>query len=86
VIMVGNVDPGSVALNPAMSVLKEIDVLGSSHATHDDLKKVIELVSRGAIEPSIARFVPIEEVASVHESMESRMSSGRFVLIHGDAQ
>lgn len=86
VIMVGNVDPGSVPLNPAMSVLKEIDVLGSAHATLDDLKKVIELVSRGAIEPNIAQFIPIEDVASAHEAMKSRISSGRFVLTYGDAR
>jgi D-arabinose 1-dehydrogenase-like Zn-dependent alcohol dehydrogenase len=81
-VIVGNVDPGSVPLNPAMSILKELDFIGSAHATLADLKKVIDLVARGEIEPEIAAFVPVEEAARAHRMMEDRSTSGRVVLTH----
>jgi len=84
-VIVGNVDPGSVQLNPAMAILKEIDLLGSAHATLADLKKVIDLVERGLIEPEIADFMPVEEAARAHRLMEERATSGRVVLVHKDA-
>lgn len=81
-VIVGNVDPGSVPLNPAMAILKEIDFLGSAHATLADLKKVVDLVARGLIEPEIADFLPVEEASRAHRMMENRATSGRVVLLH----
>lgn len=81
-VFVGNVDPGPVPFNPAMSILKELDFIGSAHATLSDLRKVIDLVARGEIEPEIAAFVPVEEAARAHEMMEERSTSGRVVLTH----
>ncbi len=81
-VIVGNVDPGSVPLNPAMSILKELDFIGSAHATLADLKKVIDLVSRGEIEPEIAAFLPMEQATEAHAMMEDRSTSGRVVLTH----
>ena len=83
-VVVGNVDPGSVQLNPAMSILKEIDIIGSAHATLADLKKVIDLVARDLIEPEIAAFVPVAEAGRAHQMMEDRSTSGRVVLMHED--
>lgn len=81
-VIVGNVDPGSVPLNPAMAILKELDLIGSAHATLADLKKVIDLVARGEIEPEIAAFVPVAEASRAHRMMEDRSTSGRVVLTH----
>ncbi len=81
-VVVGNVDPGPVPFNPAMSILKELDFIGSAHATLSDLRKVIDLVARGEIEPEIAAFVPVEEAARAHAMMEERSTSGRVVLTH----
>lgn len=84
-VIVGNVDPGSVPLNPAMSILKELDFIGSAHATLDDLAKVIDLVERGKINPEIAEFVPVAEAERAHRIMEDRSVSGRVVLVHDKA-
>jgi D-arabinose 1-dehydrogenase-like Zn-dependent alcohol dehydrogenase len=81
-VIVGNVDPGPVALNPAMAILKEIDFIGSAHATVADLKKVLELVASGAIKPDIAKSLPIAEASSAHRLMEERKTIGRVVLLH----
>jgi acryloyl-coenzyme A reductase len=82
-VLVGNVDPGPVPLNPAMAILKEIDFIGSAHATVADLQKVIDLVSSGEITPDIAEFVPIKDAAHAHRLMEERKATGRVVLVHG---
>jgi acryloyl-coenzyme A reductase len=81
-VIVGNVDPGNVPLNPAMAILKELDFIGSAHATLSDLTRVIDLVARGEIEPEIAAFVPLSDVAEAHRIMEDRSTSGRVVLVH----
>ena len=38
-MVVGNVQPGNVPFNPAIGILKEIELGGSSHATLDDLMR-----------------------------------------------
>lgn len=83
-VLVGNVDPGDVALNPALAVLREIDFLGSSHATLLDLKDVVELVADNKITPLINKFLPLSQVAIAHELIEGRKSVGRVVLTHDD--
>jgi D-arabinose 1-dehydrogenase-like Zn-dependent alcohol dehydrogenase len=81
-VIVGNVEPGNAPLNPAMAILKEIEFIGSGHATVSDLMSVIELVKRGAIVPEIAASVPFEEAAQAHRMMSDRKMSGRVVLRH----
>jgi acryloyl-coenzyme A reductase len=80
-VMVGNVSPGSVALNPALSILKEIEILGSGHATLGDLNNVVDLVAQGKIAPEIAAFVPSEDVSGAHRMMEERSTTGRVILL-----
>ena len=40
-VIVGNVDPGPVPFNPAMAILREMEFIGSGHATLGDLQKVV---------------------------------------------
>ena len=81
-VLVGNVEPGNVALNPALSILKELDVVGSAHATLEDLKKVIALVANGDIVPEIAARISLEDASKAHRMMEERTTSGRVLLLH----
>ncbi|MGG5822059.1 alcohol dehydrogenase catalytic domain-containing protein [Falsiroseomonas sp. HW251] len=85
-VMVGNVAPGSVALNPAISILREIDIVGSGHATVSDLEAVIALVSRGEIMPEIAARFPVEQAGDAHRLMEQRGATGRVLLMHPEAE
>lgn len=82
VVLVGNLEPGNVPLNPAMAILKEISLVGSGHATVADLQKVIGLVAQGKITPEIAASVPLENAAEAHRMMEDRQTSGRVLLLH----
>ena len=81
-VLVGNVEPGNVALNPALSILKELDIVGSAHATLQDLKKVIALVANGEIVPEIAASVSVEDASKAHRMMEDRTTTGRVLLRH----
>lgn len=84
-VIVGNVDPGNVALNPAMAILKELEFIGSAHATLSDLKAILGLVAKGVIAPDVAASFPVAEAAQAHALMESRKVAGRVVLMHDDA-
>jgi acryloyl-coenzyme A reductase len=79
-VMVGNVDPGVVSLNPAFCILKEIELIGSAHAVMSDLVHIVELVRRGRLRPVLAATMPIEKAREAHALLESRATTGRVVL------
>jgi D-arabinose 1-dehydrogenase-like Zn-dependent alcohol dehydrogenase len=83
-VVVGNVRLGSVPFNPAIAILKEVELVGSGHATLDDLVRVTELVARGRIRPAIAMTLDVADAAKGHALMESGTSMGRVVLEHAD--
>ncbi len=82
VVLVGNVTPGRVAFNPAVSILKEIEIIGSCHAVLSDLHEVINLVEHRRLAPPIAATLPLAEAATAHRMLESRSTIGRYVLTH----
>lgn len=81
-VVVGNVDPGPVPFNPALAILREMEFIGSAHATLADLQAVIALVAAGRIAPEIAGYLPVSEAAEAHRRMEARTTAGRMVLLH----
>ena len=81
-VVVGNVEPGNVPFNPAVSILKEIELVGSSHATLDDLIRVTDLVATGRLKPEIAAVVDLQDAAEGHAMMERKQTVGRVVLNH----
>ena len=82
-VAVGNVQPGVVQLNPALPILKEIEIVGSGHALVSDLRRVIDLVARGLIKPRIAERLPARDAAQGHALTGSHTVVGRVVLTHG---
>ena len=81
-VLVGNVAPGNMPFNPAIAVLKEIDFVGSGHATVEDLRRVVDLVARGMIAPVIADHLPRFSAAEAHRRIDQRENAGRIVLLH----
>lgn len=81
-VVVGNVKPGSVPFNPAIAVLKEIDFVGSGHATVEDLRRVVDLVAGGMIAPVIADHLPRFSATEAHRRIGERENAGRIVLLH----
>lgn len=82
-VAVGNVQPGAVQLNPALPILKEIEIVGSGHALVSDLRRVIDLVARGLIKPRIAERLPARDAAHGHALAGAHTAVGRVVLTHG---
>jgi acryloyl-coenzyme A reductase len=82
-VMVGNIQPGNVAVNPAISILKEIELIGSAHAVVSDLIQVVDLVKRKRLSPLIAATMPVAQAATAHRMLERRSAVGRLVLTHG---
>ena len=82
-VAVGNVQPGSVQLNPALPILKEIEVVGSGHALVSDLRRVVDLVASGLVRPRIAERIPVRDAAQAHALLGAHTVSGRVVLTHG---
>jgi D-arabinose 1-dehydrogenase-like Zn-dependent alcohol dehydrogenase len=80
-VAVGNVTPGEVSLNPAVPILKEIEIIGSGHAVLSDLGRAVDLVSRGLVKPQIAAVLPVEEAWKAHQLMNERAAPGRVVLV-----
>jgi acryloyl-coenzyme A reductase len=83
VVFVGNVHPGNVAVNPAVSILKEIEFIGSAHATVADLVQIVGLVERGRLTPLIATTLPVDRAEQAHRMLDQRAATGRVVLMHG---
>ena len=82
-VAVGNIQPGTVQLNPALPILKEIEVVGSGHALVSDLRRVVDLVARGLVRPRIAERMPVRDAAQAHALLGAHAVSGRVVLTHG---
>ena len=80
-VLVGNVAPGNVPFNVAIAVLKEIDFVGSGHATVEDLRRVVDLVAGGMISPVIADSLPRASAAEAHRRIDQRENAGRIVLL-----
>lgn len=81
-VIIGTVEPGHWPFNPALSILKELDFIGSAHATLNDLRTVIRLVAEGRITPEIGRMMPMRDAAEAHRAMEAKEITGRVVLVH----
>ncbi len=85
-VLVGNVQPGNVPLNPALPILKEIELVGSAHALVSDLRRIVDLVARGVVKPKIAEKMHVREASRAHALLGSGSAGGaggRLVLTHG---
>ena len=79
-VCVGNIDPGRAPLDLGRTIVRELQVRGSAHATRDDLVEVVEMVAQGRLSPVVAGSWPLRDGAEVHRAMESQTITGRAVL------
>jgi acryloyl-coenzyme A reductase len=78
--LIGNLDPGTAPLPIGLSILKELEIIGSAHATPDELREVVALVEQQAVHVTIGKVLPLERVAEAHERLDQREAIGRTVL------
>jgi acryloyl-coenzyme A reductase len=79
-VFVGNVTAKPVTLAPALTILKELALMGSDACTRQELADVIQLVQRGQISPVVDQILPLEKAAEAHRRLEQRRVRGRLVL------
>ena len=82
-VAVGNMQPGSAQLNPAIAILKEIEVIGSGHALVADLVRLMGLVRDGLVRARVAELIPVAQAARAHERLAEQDLNGRIVLMSG---
>jgi NADPH:quinone reductase-like Zn-dependent oxidoreductase len=56
-------------------------ILGAPLGNRRDFRAVLDLLSRGELEPSVHATMPLEMVAEAHRLMEEGMSFGKVVLV-----
>lgn len=78
--LLGNIAPGGAGLEAGLLILKEIDLLGSSHGTVAELELAVQLVAEGRIDPVIAATFPLAEAADAHRLLASGTAVGRVIL------
>ena len=71
-------EKGQVNIGSAFS--RELNILGSSGGTIDDLKAVLNLLGSRALKPVIDSMYPLKEVAAAHQKMEKQQIFGKILL------
>lgn len=82
-ILVGNTAPSPVDVNPGLIILQELEILGSAHATRNELEELITMISKHRIAPAIGAVRPLEEIPQLHRAMDICQVAGRAVVQMG---
>ncbi|TFD15337.1 NADPH:quinone reductase [Cryobacterium sp. TMT1-2-2] len=80
-VLVGNVRPEVLALDPGLSIVKELQIIGSAHATREDLVEVVDLVASGSIHPIASRVFALNDLPKAFAALRSRSYTGRAVVV-----
>jgi D-arabinose 1-dehydrogenase-like Zn-dependent alcohol dehydrogenase len=80
VVVVGNLESGSIDLNPGLVIVKELEIIGAYATTQEELETALQLTHSGALTPFVTEVLPLREAASAHVRLENRKVAGRLVL------
>jgi len=80
-VTVGNLETGSVDLNPGLIIVKELEILGAYATTQGELDEALRLIESGALRPWVSDVLPLPEAARAHDRLEKREVAGRLVLV-----
>jgi D-arabinose 1-dehydrogenase-like Zn-dependent alcohol dehydrogenase len=80
-VLVGNVTASRVELNPGYSIMREVSVHGSSSASRQELREVLEWAAEGKLKPVVAERIPLAEARRAQERLLARGVVGRQILI-----
>jgi len=79
-VTVGNLETGSVDLNPGLVIVKELEILGAYATTQAELHESFRLVESGALRSWVADVMPLADAHRAHDRLEKREVAGRLVL------
>ena len=80
VVVVGNVEGSTATIRPAHLILKEVSLLGTKAIPRLEMERLLSLVERGVLTPSIGEAVPLEDVRDAHLAIANNQTDGRLVL------
>ncbi len=80
VVVVGNLESGTIDLNPGLVIVKELEILGAYATTQAELETALQLTHAGLLTPFVTEVLPLREAASAHVRLENRKVAGRLVL------
>ena len=80
VIVVGNLESGTIDLNPGLVIVKELEIIGAYATTQAELETALQLTHCGALTPFVTEVLPLRDAASAHVRLENRNVAGRLVL------
>jgi len=80
VVVVGNLESGTIDLNPGLVIVKELEILGAYATTQDELETALQLTHAGLLTPFVTEVLPLRDAATAHIRLENRKVAGRLVL------
>ena len=79
-VVVGNLESGTFALNPGLVIVKELEIIGAYATTQAELQSALHLIEDGVLNPYVSGVLPLEEANYAHAQLEDRAVVGRLVL------
>lgn len=80
VVVVGNLESGTISLNPGLLIVKELEILGAYATTQGELETALRLTHAGKLAPYVTDVLPLGDAAKAHIRLENREVAGRLVL------
>lgn len=80
-VFIGNVTAAPVRVAPALTILKELTLMGAYACNRQELAEVIELVRRGQVTPVVHRTLALADATKAHQLLEENRVRGRLVLV-----
>jgi D-arabinose 1-dehydrogenase-like Zn-dependent alcohol dehydrogenase len=80
VVVVGNLESGTIDLNPGLVIVKELEIIGAYATSQSELETALQLTHAGLLTPYVTEVLPLREAASAHVRLENRKVAGRLVL------
>lgn len=80
VVVVGNLESGTIELNPGLVIVKELEILGAYATTAGELETALQLTATGKLSSYVTDVLPLGDAAKAHVRLENREVAGRLVL------
>ena len=80
VVVVGNLENGTIDLNPGLVIVKELEILGAYATSQQELETALALTHTRQLTPFVTEVLPLHAAALAHTRLENREVAGRLVL------
>jgi acryloyl-coenzyme A reductase len=79
-VVIGNVDPSPVGLPLGLIILKGNSIHGSISSTRNDMRKVLDMTSRGKLHAVVHEKIRLDDINSAFDEMKQKKSMGRIMI------